>query len=90
MVTKEDMKEVLDIPDRDEIKEYYGFTYKACDEWRKVTTKETQMAFEGYSIQDALDNFHTFLNTIGFTYVGSITIDSKDGKKSWSTDGSHT
>jgi len=48
------------------------------------------MSFEGYSVQDALDNFHTFLNTIGFTYVGSITIDSKDGKKSWSTDGSHT
>jgi len=90
MVLKSKMKEVLDIPDRDEIKESYEFSYKANDEWRKVTTKETKISFEGYSIQDILDNFHTFLNTVGFTYVGSITIDSKDGKKSWRADGSHT
>jgi|TARA_Y100000296_G_C5125308_1_gene232571 hypothetical protein len=90
MVIKNDTKEFLNIPDRDEIKEYYGFTYKSSDEWRKITTKETQMSFEGYSIQDILDNFHTFLNTVGFTYVGEIEITSKDGEKSWRTDGSHT
>jgi len=90
MVTREDLKEVLDIPDKDEIKEHYGFTYKSSDDWRKITTKETTISFESYSIQDVLENFHTFLNAVGFTYVGSITVNSKDGEKSWSTDGSHT
>jgi hypothetical protein len=82
--------EILDIPDRDEIKESYDFTYQANDEYRKITTKKTQISFEGYSIQDILDNFHTFLNTVGFTYVGTVTLESKDGKKIWRTDGSHT
>lgn len=75
----------LSIPDRDELKEHYGFTYRSEDIWRRITTKKTEMSFEADSLQDVLENFHTFLNTIGFSYVGKVTLDSKDGKKTWTT-----
>jgi len=75
----------LSIPDRDELKEYYGFTYRSEDNWRRITTKKTEMSFEADSLQDVLENFHTFLNTVGFSYVGKVTLESKDGKKIWTT-----
>ena len=72
-------------PDGDEIKEYYGFTYRSEDEWRKITTSKTEMSFEVHSLQDVLENFHTFLNTVGFSYVGKVALESKDGTKTWTT-----
>ena len=72
-------------PDPDETKEYYGFTYRSEDEWRKITTKKNDVSFEANSLQDVLENFHTFLNTVGYSYVGKVVLESKDGTKTWTT-----
>ena len=76
--------------DGDEIKEFYGFNYRASDGCYGIEeniTKKTEVSFEGRSLQDVLEHFHTFLNTIGFSYVGELSIESKDGTKFWSTNG---
>ena len=72
-------------PDPDEIKERFSFSYEALDDWRKITTKKTDVSFEANSIQEVLENFHIFLNGVGYTYVGKITLESKDGTKTWTT-----
>ena len=79
------MKEELSIPDSEELKEYYGFTYRSEDMWRKITTKNTEMSFEAHSLQEVLENFHTFLNTVGLSYVGKVELESKHGTKTWTT-----
>jgi len=89
---KSSVKEQLGMPDGDEVREFYGFHYRAsdgCIGLEDNITKKTQMSFEAHSLQAVLENFHTFLNTVGFTYIGDITIESKDGEKCWGTDGSH-
>ena len=72
-------------PDPDEIKERFSFSYEALDDWRKITTKKTDVSFEANSIQEVLENFHTFLNTVGYSYVGKVVLESKDGTKTWTT-----
>ncbi len=92
MKSIKDYKEELGLPDGDEIREFYGFHYRAsdgCIGLEDNITKKTQMSFEAHSLQAVLDNFHTFLTTVGFGYVGDITIESKDGEKCWGTNGSH-
>ena len=72
-------------PDPDEIKECFDFSYEALDDWRKITTKRTKMSFEADSLQDVLENFHTFLNSVGYSYVGKVVLESEDGTKTWTT-----
>ena len=72
-------------PDPDEIKERFSFSYEALDDWRKITTKKNDVSFEANSIQEVLENFHTFLNTVGYSYVGKVVLESKDGTKTWTT-----
>ena len=72
-------------PDPDEIKERVAFSYEALDDWRNITTKKNDVSFEANSIQEVLENFHTFLNTVGYSYVGKVVLESKDGTKTWTT-----
>ena len=79
-------------PDPDEIKERFSFSYEALDyskiltdDWRDCTTKKNKVTFEANSLQDVLKNFHTFLNTVGYSYVGKVVLESKDGTKTWTT-----
>ena len=70
-------KEIL--PDPDEITENYSFGYKSS------TGLTTYKSFQSYTIQGVLNNFLTFLQTLGFSYVGKVVLESKDGKKTWTT-----
>ena len=79
-------------PDPDEIRERFAFSYEALDyskiltdDWRDCTTKKNKITFEANSIQEVLENFHTFLNTVGYSYVGKVVLESKDGTKTWTT-----
>mgnify|MGYP003151361266 FL=1 len=65
------------LPDEDEITENYSFGYQSS------TGVSAYKSFESYTIQSVLSNFLTFLQTLGFSYVGKITLESKDGKKTW-------
>ena len=67
------------LPDEDEITENYSFGYQSS------TGVIAYKAFESYTIQSVLSNFLTFLQTLGFSYVGKITLESKDGTKTWTT-----
>lgn len=76
--------------DGDEIREFYGFSYKSsdgCYGLEENITKKAEVSFEGRTVQDVIDHFHLFLNTIGFSYIGEIEMTSKDGTKTWRTDG---
>ena len=66
-------------PDPDEMTETYSFSYSSS------TRLTAHRAFETHSIQDVLDNFLIFLQSSGFSYAGEITLESKDGTKTWTT-----
>jgi len=73
------MKWTDKLPDADEVTENYEFSYHSS------TKLTVHRAFETHSIQDVLDNFLIFLQSSGFSYVGEITLESKDGTKTWTT-----
>tara|TARA_R100000458_G_scaffold19014_2_gene16605 strand:+ start:2759 stop:3004 length:246 start_codon:yes stop_codon:yes gene_type:complete len=80
---KQQILPTVNIPDPDEVLEHFEFKYKASDEGN--VTKQVSLSFEGFNTQDILDNLLTFLNDVGFSYIGKIIIKSKDGKKTWTT-----
>jgi hypothetical protein len=74
--------------DNDEIREFYSLQYKASDGCYGFTediTKKTEVSFEANTLQGVLNHMLTFLQEISFSYVGKITLESKDGKKTWTT-----
>jgi hypothetical protein len=71
------MKQEDKQPDPDEITENYSFGYQS--------STGLTASFESHTIQSVLSNFLTFLQTLGFSYVGKITLESKDGTKTWTT-----
>ena len=73
------MKWTDKLPDADEVTENYEFSYSSS------TRLTAHRAFETHSIQDVLDNFLIFLQSSGFSYAGEITLESKDGTKTWTT-----
>ena len=74
--------------DNDEIREFYSLQYKASDGrygFEVDITKNTEVAFEADKLQGVLNHMLTFLQEIGYSYVGKITLESKDGEKTWTT-----
>ena len=67
------------LPDSDEITENYSFGYQSS------SGLSAHKSFEAFAIQEVLDHFLTFLQTLGFSYVGKIILESKDGTKTWTT-----
>jgi len=53
----------------------------------KSNTNTVRVSFEAEKLDDVLEHLHTFLNAVGFTYVGKLTAVSRDEEKEWETSG---
>ena len=59
-----------------EFKERYTFGLKS-------TVRNIEVSFETEDLNKVLENMHTFLHAVGFTYVGKLVAISRDEKKEW-------
>jgi len=53
----------------------------------KSNTNTVRVSFEAEKLDDVLEHLHTFLNAVGFTYIGKLTAVSRDVEKEWETSG---
>tara|TARA_B100000686_G_scaffold352877_1_gene456329 strand:+ start:3140 stop:3412 length:273 start_codon:yes stop_codon:yes gene_type:complete len=53
----------------------------------KSNANTVRVSFEAEKLDDVLEHIHTFLNAVGFTYVGKLTAISRDEEKEWETSG---
>ena len=53
----------------------------------KSNTNTVRVSFEAEKLDDVLEHLHTFLNAVGFTYIGKLTAVSRDEEKEWETSG---
>ena len=53
----------------------------------KSNTNTVRVSFEAEKLDDVLEHLHTFLNAVGFTYVGKLIAVSRDEEKDWETSG---
>ena len=53
----------------------------------KSNTNTVRVSFEVEKLDDVLEHLHTFLNAVGFTYVGKLIAVSRDEEKEWETSG---
>lgn len=76
--------------DQDELQEYYKLHFKSVNgvsEHSSVIENCFEVTFEGESFQGVIDNIFDFIKKSGYTYIGKMTITSKDGQKEWETNG---
>ena len=53
----------------------------------KSNTNTVRVSFEVEKLDDVLEHLHSFLNAVGFTYVGNLIAVSRDEEKEWETTG---
>ena len=53
----------------------------------KSNANTVRVSFEAEKLDDVLEHLHTFLNAVGFTYVGKLIAVSRDEEKEWETSG---
>ena len=71
--------------EEEEEKEYtekYMLSFKS-----NANANTVRVSFEAEKLDDVLEHIHTFLNAVGFTYVGKLTAVSRDEEKEWETSG---
>ena len=76
--------------DQDELIEQYTLKFKSINgisEHCFSTENSFETSFQGESFQGVIDNIFDFLKQAGYTYLGHMTITSKDGQKEWKTNG---